>query len=66
MIFLFGIIFIYFIFKTLNFNILFILIPYFSLIKIIFFNCQIFILDIISFSLFFGAVGKSAQIGLHA
>ena len=58
MVFLFGIIFIYFIFRTLDFNTIFILVPFFSLIKITIFSYQFFILDIISFSLFFGAIGK--------
>lgn len=65
MVFLFGIILIFFFFRTLNFNAIFILVPFFSLIEITIFNYQFFLLDFISFPLFIGAVGKSAQIGLH-
>jgi len=51
-------------FKTLDYYTVFALIPYFLDTKIYFFT-SINLLDLICFLIFVGAVGKSAQIGLH-
>jgi proton-translocating NADH-quinone oxidoreductase chain L len=62
---LLGIIFIFFTFKSLNYSIVFALIPFFINKFIIIFNIPFNIISIICFLLFIGSVGKSAQIGLH-
>jgi NADH:ubiquinone oxidoreductase subunit 5 (subunit L)/multisubunit Na+/H+ antiporter MnhA subunit len=54
--------FIFDVFKTLNFYTIFPLISYYSGT---FFYTDYYFLDYISFFLFLGAVGKSAQVGLH-
>ena len=56
---------IYLIFKSLDYFTVFALIPYFYNTTFIFLNFEIDILTTICFFLFVGAVGKSAQIGLH-
>ena len=48
-----------------NFDIVFLLTPFFSNIKINFLNYNINILTILCLYLFIAAMGKSAQIGLH-
>ncbi len=61
-----GITFCFFLYQTLTFSIIFALTPF--LYNIAFFNIfdyQFHIIDLICFFLFIGAVGKSAQIGLH-
>ena len=62
---LLGILFIYFSFKTLDYSTIFILVPFFVKKQIILFGFNFKLLNIICFFLFIGAVGKSAQIGLH-
>jgi len=62
---LLGIVFIFFTFKSLNYSIVFALIPFFINKFIIIFNIPFNIISIICFLLFIGSVGKSAQIGLH-
>jgi len=39
--------------------------PFILFKNIIIFNCSFKIINVISFFLFIGAIGKSAQIGLH-
>jgi len=63
--FIFGIILIFLIFKTTDFIIIFNLLPYISSDTIIFLNIEINKINLIAFFLFLGAIGKSAQIGLH-
>ena len=63
--FIFGIILILLNFKTLNYIVIFSLIDYISNIYIYILFIEIKLLDIILFFLFIGAIGKSAQIGLH-
>jgi len=63
--FLFGIILIFFKFKTTDFFVVFQLLPYISKETIIFLNFDINLINLIAFFLFIGAIGKSAQIGLH-
>jgi len=55
----------YFYFKTLDYGVIFALAPEFSNSKILFFSTEFNLLDFIGFFLFIGAVGKSAQLGLH-
>jgi proton-translocating NADH-quinone oxidoreductase chain L len=56
---------IYYLFNTLDYEIVFNLSKTVSYSKINFFNNTIPVIDIICFFLFLGAMGKSAQIGLH-
>lgn len=60
-----GIISIYSVFKSLNFAVIFALAPVFQGKNFLFFGFEIDILSTIAALLFFGACGKSAQIGLH-
>lgn len=53
------------IFNNLKYNIIFCIISYMSKINIIFFNINFCVIDIICLFLFIGAMGKSAQFGLH-
>jgi NADH:ubiquinone oxidoreductase subunit 5 (subunit L)/multisubunit Na+/H+ antiporter MnhA subunit len=63
--FIFGIILILINFKTLNFIVVFSLIEYISSLSIFIFFFNVKVIDLILFFLFLGAIGKSAQIGLH-
>jgi len=56
---------IYATFKTLDYPIVFSLVSNYSENTLTLFGLQLNLLDIIGFFLFIGAVGKSAQIGLH-
>jgi proton-translocating NADH-quinone oxidoreductase chain L len=60
-----GIFAIFFTFHSVEFSVVFSLVPYYSLDTIIFFGNEILILNLIGYLLFIGAVGKSAQLGLH-
>jgi len=62
---LFAIFCIYTVFDTLNYDIVFSLTPFFKNFYFIFAGLYFSVLDIICFFLFIGAMGKSAQIGLH-
>ena len=61
----FSLLLLFYIIGSLDFTIIFFLIPFYSEITITFFNFNFFLLDIISFFLFIAVAGKSAQIGLH-
>jgi NADH-quinone oxidoreductase subunit L len=63
--FIFGIILILINFKTLNYIVIFSLIEYIKDLSIFIFFLDIKVIDLILFFLFLGAIGKSAQIGLH-
>jgi len=63
--FIFGIILILINFKTLNYIVVFSLIEYIEKINIFIFFTEVKVIDLILFFLFLGAIGKSAQIGLH-
>lgn len=63
--FIFAIILILFYFKTVNYLIVFSLIDFFQKSTVFIFFTEIKIIDLILFLLFLGAIGKSAQIGLH-
>lgn len=61
-----GIICIFLTFKSVDLLVVFSLIPYSCAFKFFFFFSQFTIIDLICFLLFIGAVGKSAQLGLHS
>lgn len=56
---------IFLIFKTIDYDILFLIAPFFSTYEYSFFFLNLNIFDLINFFLLIGAIGKSAQIGLH-
>jgi len=60
-----AILLIFYSFKTVNYATVFLLVPFFLEKKIFIFFCYFKLLNVICFLLFMGAVGKSAQIGLH-
>jgi len=60
-----GIMLIYFIYDSVNFYTVFQLIPFYNMLPISILNININNLTLISICLFIGAVGKSAQLGLH-
>lgn len=60
-----GIFAIFFIFKSVDFATIFAIVPYFTDTSFIFLNYSMDQLTVICILLFVGAVGKSAQIGLH-
>ena len=60
-----GIMAIFFIFKSVDFDTIFALVPHFDGYTFVFFNDTYNIFNVICLLLFIGAVGKSAQIGLH-
>lgn len=60
-----GIMGIYYVFKSIDFSIIFSSSYYISNIKFLFLNIEFDIITIIGLLLFIGAIGKSAQIGLH-
>jgi proton-translocating NADH-quinone oxidoreductase chain L len=62
---LFGISIIYYVFKSLDFSVLFNLVPLYSNVFITFFGYEVHLLSLIAVFLFIAAVGKSAQLGLH-
>lgn len=63
--FMFGIVLIFLTFKTLDLVVVFELLPFALQEKIFFFGFSLSKVDLICFFLFIGAVGKSAQLGLH-
>jgi NADH-ubiquinone oxidoreductase chain 5 len=60
-----GISLIYVMFKSLNYFVVFPLASFYTNDIIYFFSFQIKVLNLICFFIFLGAIGKSAQIGLH-
>lgn len=63
--FMLAIFYLFIIFKTLNFNLVFDLIKFIIGDKFFFFSFFISKLDFICLLLFIGSIGKSAQVGLH-
>jgi len=61
-----GVVCIFLSFKTVDLLVVFSLIPYAYKFKFFFFLFQFNLVDLICFLLFIGAVGKSAQLGLHS
>lgn len=53
------------VFKSVSFPVIFSLVPFMISEEIVFFNCKVNALTVIAICLFIGAVGKSAQLGLH-
>lgn len=60
-----GIMAIYYVFKSIDFSIVFASAYYVFNVKFLFLNMEIDAITLIGLLLFIGAVGKSAQIGLH-
>jgi len=60
-----GVLAVFYVFQTVEFNVVFGLAPYFVDSTLFFGNTAIAPLTLISMLLFLGAMGKSAQIGLH-
>lgn len=56
---------IYFIYNSLDYDVVFSLVPLSTSYNIIVGNCQLPVVDLICILLFIGAMGKSAQLGLH-
>lgn len=63
--FIFAILLIFITFKTTDYITVFTLVPLIVNVKYIFLNNSFNLITLISFFLFIGAIGKSAQIGLH-
>ena len=63
--FIFAILIILLNLKSVNYVLVFNLIHFFLLDKIILFGFSLNLIDVICFFLFIGAIGKSAQLGLH-
>jgi len=55
----------FYFFKTVEFTTLFKTTPFFINESIIFLGINLFVVDLFSLLLFFAAIGKSAQLGLH-
>ena len=62
---LLGLFSIYYVFNSLDYDIVFSLVPLVTDLKLLFINFEISAIDLICLFLFFGAMGKSAQLGLH-
>ena len=62
---LLGMFTIYVVFNTLDYDIVFSLVPLVYQNKILFWFLEFSVIDLISILLFLGAMGKSAQLGLH-
>lgn len=60
-----GIFLIHLTFKSLDYSTVFALVPLVSDTPIYFFNIKLHTIDLICFFIFVGAMGKSAQLGLH-
>lgn len=56
---------IYFVYNSLDYDIVFTLVPLFIDYSVILGNIKIPVTDLICLLLFIGAMGKSAQLGLH-
>jgi NADH-ubiquinone oxidoreductase chain 5 len=60
-----GMVAIFYVFRSLDFHVVFPLAPFLVNHTFVFFGFEVKILETICFLLFIGAMGKSAQIGLH-
>jgi NADH-quinone oxidoreductase subunit L len=63
---LLGIVSIYYAFGSFTYSVVFALIPYFDAFQFIFLNYNVSFLSFVAALLFLGAMGKSAQFGLHS
>lgn len=52
-------------FNTLNYESVFSIVPFFQFYSFNFFSCNVNLIDLVCIFIFLGAMGKSAQIGLH-
>lgn len=62
---LFVLLFTYYYFKSLDYSIVFSLVPFYQEKLVNIFGYDFYLLNLITFFIFIGAVGKSAQLGLH-
>jgi len=62
---LLGILFLFYILRTVDFSVTFVLAPYFMLKTYSILQYEFEILTFVCICLFIGSIGKSAQIGLH-
>jgi NADH:ubiquinone oxidoreductase subunit 5 (subunit L)/multisubunit Na+/H+ antiporter MnhA subunit len=62
---LFALLLIYKYFRTVDFAVVFVLVPYFQEVNIGFFGLSINYLNSVCIFFVFGILGKSAQLGLH-
>jgi NADH-quinone oxidoreductase subunit L len=62
---LLGIVLIFLTFQTLDYSVVFALVPFLINKCIVIFGITFNLINVICFLLFIGSVGKSAQIGLH-
>lgn len=60
-----GIFTIFTFFKTVDYGVVFSMVPYYTTKTMMFLNCEIHLLTAIGLLLFIGSMGKSAQLGLH-
>jgi len=60
-----GLSIIFFFFGSLKYSVVFSLVPYFLNMKFFFLGFYFDLINLICFFLFLGAMGKSAQLGLH-
>lgn len=60
-----GVLMIFYGFKSLDYSVVFSLVPYFSSYDIVFWGMDVNLLTVAGVGLFVGVMGKSAQIGLH-
>jgi NADH-quinone oxidoreductase subunit L len=60
-----GILAVFFVFRNVQFSVVFGLVAPFITKTIFFFNYEVNLLTLICILLFIGAMGKSAQLGLH-
>lgn len=63
--FMLGIVSIFVLFKSVNFGVVFLLVPFLTDVNFCLFSYQLNSILVICFFLFLGAVGKSAQFSLH-
>ena len=61
-----GIFLLYQTFKSVDYSVIFSLVPYYTTKYILFLNIELNLITTITILLFIGAMGKSAQIGLHS
>jgi len=60
-----GLSILFFFFGTLKYSVIFALVPYVLNMKFFFLGFYFDVINLICFFLFLGAMGKSAQLGLH-
>lgn len=60
-----GVLVVFYTFQTVDFSAVFSLVPYFTNATLLFGNVPVSPLALAALLLFLGAMGKSAQIGLH-